>query len=183
MIPRLETERLLLREWRHEDFEALAGFMADADVTRWLNGEPLNRNDAWRNLATILGHWHLRGYGFWAVERKSDRAFIGRVGLSNPEGWPGLEVGWTLGKPYWGAGYASEAARTAMSYGFLTQPVERLISVIHVDNKPSQAVAQRVGETKGEHRDLVVAGKNYPVDLWQISREDWMRRLGEKKPL
>jgi len=55
-----------------------------------------------------IGHWTLRGYGTWAVERKSDGAFIGRVGLINPEGWPGLEVGWTLGKPYWGQGYATE---------------------------------------------------------------------------
>jgi RimJ/RimL family protein N-acetyltransferase len=183
MIPRLETERLLLREWRNEDFEPLAGFMADPDVTRWLNGEPLNRSDAWRGLTAIIGHWQLRGYGLWAVERKSDHAFIGRVGLNNPEGWPGLEIGWTLGKPYWGAGYASEAARTVMSYGFLTQPVEKLISVIHIDNKPSQAVAQRVGETKGERYDVLFGGKTYPTELWQISREDWMRRLAEKKPL
>ncbi len=183
MIPRLETERLLLREWRNDDLDALASFLADADVTRWLTGEPLNRSDSWRNLAMTLGHWQLRGYGFWAVERKSDHALIGRIGLNNPEGWPGLEVGWTLGKPYWGAGYASEAARAAMSFGFMTQPVERLISVIHVDNKPSQAVAQRVGERKGEYRDLVFGGKTYPTDIWHISREDWMRRVAEKKPL
>ena len=116
--------------------------------------------DAWRGLTAIIGHWQLRGYGLWAVERKSDRAFIGRVGLNNPEGWPGLEIGWTLGKQYWGAGYASEAARAVMSYGFLTQPVERLISVIHVDNKPSQAVAQRVGETKGEQYDICYRRKD-----------------------
>jgi RimJ/RimL family protein N-acetyltransferase len=125
----------------------------------------------------------LRGYGFWAVERKSDGALIGRIGLNNPEGWPGLEVGWTLGKPYWAAGYASEAARAAMAFGFITQPVERLISVIHVDNKPSQAVAQRIGETKGPRHDIVFAGKTIPTDIWQISREDWMRRFGEKKPV
>lgn len=183
MIPQLETDRLLLREWRKEDFEPIAGFLADPDVTRWLSGEPLSRTDAWRSHCAVIGQWYLRGYGFWAVERKSDRALIGRIGLNNPEGWPGLEVAWTLGKPYWGAGYASEAARAAMNFGFLTQPVERLISVIHVDNKPSQAVAQRIGETKGERREIVMGGKAFPTDIWHISRDDWMRRLVEKRPV
>jgi RimJ/RimL family protein N-acetyltransferase len=183
MIPRLETDRLLLREWRIEDFEPLADFYSDADVMRWLTGEPLSRHDTWIRLASVIGHWQLRGYGVWAVERKSDGAFVGRVGLNNPEGWPGLEVAWTLGKPYWGAGYASEAARAAMSYGFLSQPVDRLISVIHIDNKPSQSVAQRIGETKVGRKDLTVGGKTFPTEIWQIQREDWMRRLGEKKPV
>jgi len=183
MIPRVDTDRLLLREWRNEDFDALAQMLADPDVTRWLTGEPLPRCEAWRNLCATLGHWHLRGYGFWAVERKSDHALIGRIGLNNPEGWPGLEIGWTLGKSYWGAGYASEAARAVMSYGFMTQPVDRLISVIHVDNKPSQAVAQRIGESKGERYDVPYGGKIFPTDIWHISRDDWMRRLVEKRPM
>ncbi len=176
LIPRLETERLILRELRQDDFEALASFMADPEVTRYLTGEPMTRSDAWRSMATTLGHWQLRGYGIWAVERKSDGAFMGRVGLLNPEGWPGLEVGWTLGQPYWGAGYATEAARTAMNYAFLTQPVERIISVIDPDNKASQAVATRLGETRGERRELVIAGKKYIADLWAITREEWKKR-------
>ena len=110
MIPRLETERLILREFSPDDFEAFAAFMADEDVTRYLTGRPMSRADAWRSLASSIGHWHLRGYGTWAVERKEDKAFMGRVGMINPEGWPGLEIGWTLGKPHWGKGYATEAA-------------------------------------------------------------------------
>lgn len=183
IIPRLETERLLLREWRIEDFEPLAQFYSDLDVMRWLTGETLTRSETWRGMAAIIGQWYLRGYGIWAVERKSDRAFIGRIGLNNPEGWPGVEIAWTLGKPYWRAGYASEAARTVMNYGFMTQPVDRLISIIHVDNKPSQAVAQRIGETKGEPYEMKYAGKTFPTNIWQISREDWLRRLGEKRPV
>jgi len=175
MIPTLETERLVLRAWKQEDFEPYARFMADADVMRYLSGVSLSRADAWRNLAAILGHWVLRGYGMWAVERKSDGAFIGRVGLWNPEGWPGLEVGWTLGKVYWGQGYATEAARAAMAYGFLTQPVDRLISVIDPRNAPSQAVATRLGETRGERREIVHNGKTFTADIWSIAREDWRR--------
>jgi RimJ/RimL family protein N-acetyltransferase len=173
MIPRLETERLILREWRREDFEPLALFMADPDVTRYLNGEPLSRADAWRNMASLVGHWSLRGYGMWVVERKSDGAFLGRVGMNNPEGWPGLEVGWTLGKEHWGQGYATEAARVAMRYAFLTQPVDKIISVIHIENTPSQAVATRLGEARGPRHDIHVGGKIFPTELWGITRAQW----------
>jgi RimJ/RimL family protein N-acetyltransferase len=120
----------------------------------------------------------LRGYGAWAVERKSDSAMVGRVGMINPEGWPGLEIGWTLGKAAWGKGYATEAAAAALRYAFLTQPVDRLISNIDPENVASQAVANRLGESKGERTALRVAGKDYPVDIWSITRGEWQRRAG-----
>jgi RimJ/RimL family protein N-acetyltransferase len=176
MIPRLETERLILREYRPQDFEAFAAFMADPDVVRYLHGEPMARADAWRLLAAGIGHWTLRGYGTWAMERKSDGAFIGRVGLINPEGWPGLEVGWTLGKPYWRQGYATEAARASLRYAFLTQPVDRIISCIDAGNKPSQAVALKLGESKGPPQDIVIGGKTFTADIWSITRAQWQRQ-------
>ena len=176
MIPRLETERLILRECRPEDFDAFAMFMADPEVVRFLHGEPMARADAWRAFAAGIGHWYLRGYGVWAVERKSDGAFMGRVGLYNPEGWPGLEVGWTLGKPYWGQGYATEAAKASLHYGFLTQPVDRLLSVIDPGNKRSQAVAIKLGENKGAAEDIILGGKIFRADVWSIARAKWQRQ-------
>ncbi len=175
MIPRLETERLILRALRNEDLDAFAAFMADEDVARYLSGTPMTRDEAWRSLATALGHWQLRGYGTWAVERREDGAFIGRVGMINPDGWPGLEIGWTLGKPYWGAGYATEAAAAAMRYAFLTQPVDKLISCIDPDNVASQAVARRVGESKGPRTELKIGTRAYPIDIWSITRVEWSR--------
>lgn len=177
MIPILETERLILRGWKAEDFEDHARQMGDSEVTRYLTGEPMARNDAWRYMASLVGHWELRGYGHWAIERKSDRRFLGRTGLWNPEGWIGIEIGWTLGREHWGKGYASEAARAAMAYAFLTQDLETLISVIHVDNMASQAVATRLGETRGHAHDIVYQGKTFPTDVWSISRAAWQRGL------
>ena len=178
MIPRLETERLWLREYRPEDFEAFASFMADPEVVRYLHGTPMARTDAWRLMSSSIGHWTLRGYGTWAVERKSDGAFMGRVGLINPEGWPGLEVGWTLGQPYWGQGYATEAGKAALRYAFLTQPVAKILSCIDPANKASQAVAIRLGETKGAPHEIVMGGKAYACDLWSITRDEWRRLHG-----
>src|SRR5713226_8257785 len=91
----LETERLLLRMWREDDFEAYAEICADPEVMRYLGGKPLSRLDAWRNMAMMVGHWHLRGYGHWVVEEKASGKFIGRIGFLNAEGWPGFELGWT----------------------------------------------------------------------------------------
>jgi RimJ/RimL family protein N-acetyltransferase len=173
MIPRLETERLILREWRQSDLDSMAMILGDPEVMRYLTGEPLARSDAWRNMASAAGHWVLRGYGTWAVERKSDGALIGRVGLIQPEGWPGLEVGWTLGRAFWGHGYATEAAQASMRHGFLTQPVDKLLSLIHPENRQSQAVARRLGETQGPFHEVTIGGKNYPVHIWSISRADW----------
>lgn len=177
-IPRLETQRLIMRAFCADDFEAFAGFMADEDVMRYLTGSTMTRAEAWRALAANIGHWELRGYGTWAVERKEDGALLGRVGMINPEGWPGLEIGWTLGKAYWGKGYATEAAAVAMRFAFLTQPVDRLISCIDPDNIASQAVAARLGEAKGERRELVMSGRTYVIDIWSISRVEWSRNQG-----
>jgi RimJ/RimL family protein N-acetyltransferase len=176
VIPQLQTERLLLRGFTQEDFEDYARFHADPEVMRYISGSPASRTEAWRSFAVMIGHWALRGYGMWGVERKSDGALVGRVGLWNPEGWPGLEVGWTLGREFWGQGYATEAARTAMDFAFITQDIARLLSVIDVGNQPSQRVAERLGETRGDQRMIEFAGKTFTADIWSISREDWTRR-------
>jgi RimJ/RimL family protein N-acetyltransferase len=176
MIPQLETERLIMRGPGAQDFEPFAAMMADPDVARFIAPAPMERPDAWRALSSAIGHWVLRGYGAWTVISKADGAFVGRVGMINPEGWPGLEIGWTLNKPFWGKGYATEAAAAAMRYAFLTQPVDRLISNIDPENTPSQAVALRLGETKGERSALRIGGKDYPIDIWVITRDQWRAR-------
>jgi RimJ/RimL family protein N-acetyltransferase len=114
-VPRLSTTRLLLRGWQESDLEAYAAMSADQEVMRYIGGV-LEQAQSWRQMALHAGHWVLRGYGNWAVERQVDGVLLGRCGLWNPEGWPGLEVGWKLARHAWGQGYATEAARAAIDW-------------------------------------------------------------------
>jgi RimJ/RimL family protein N-acetyltransferase len=141
-VPTLTTERLTLRGWREDDLDAYAAIAADPEVMRFMGG-PLDRADTWRQIAVFVGHWELRGHGLWVVER--DGELIGRVGLLRPEGWPGLEVGWLLGRDAWGHGYATEAARAAVDHAWRELGARELISLIAPDNHASARVAQRLG--------------------------------------
>ena len=143
----LETTRLILRMFRESDIDAYAEMCADSEVMRYIgNGKPLSRAEAWRNMAMMLGHWELRGYGLWAVEERASGAMIGRVGCWNPEGWPGFELGWMLRRTYWGHGFATEAARVALDYAFEELNQLHVISVIQPANQASIRVAERLGE-------------------------------------
>jgi RimJ/RimL family protein N-acetyltransferase len=143
-IPILETDRLVMRGWREADFDASAATNADPDVQRYLGG-PQDREESWRSFAVQVGHWHLRGYGQWALERRTDGRLVGRAGLWHPEGWFGLEVGWKLHRDAWGHGYATEAAAAALGWAWSNVDAERIISVIHPENAASLRVAGRLG--------------------------------------
>jgi RimJ/RimL family protein N-acetyltransferase len=143
----LETPRLFLREFREEDLDSYAAICADQEVVRHIGeGKPLTRVETWQHMATMVGHWHLRGYGMWAVEERESGALIGRVGFWNPEGWPGFELGWMLGRTYWGHGLATEGARVALDYAFSRLEQTRVISLIRSENMRSIRVAERLGE-------------------------------------
>ena len=142
----LETERLIMRMWRNADFEEYAELCADPEVMRFLGGKVFDRTEAWRQMASMIGHWYLRGYGIWAVEEKDSGRLAGRIGCINPEGWPGFEVGWTLKREFWGKGYATEAGRRALEYGFNELDKPHIISLIHPENRASIRVAERLGE-------------------------------------
>ena len=143
-MPCLETPRLILRGWRPGDARAHAAITADPEVMRHLGGV-LSAPQSWRQMAQHAGHWVLRGYGPWAIERRADGALLGRAGLWNPDGWPGLELGWVLARHAWGHGYATEAARAAMGWAWASVEADRLISVIAPENTASVRVAERLG--------------------------------------
>jgi RimJ/RimL family protein N-acetyltransferase len=166
----LQTDRLLLRMFREDDLDRYAGICADPDVMRYLGGgNTLSRAEAWRQMAMIIGHWHLRGYGIWAVEERESRNLVGRIGFFNPEGWPGFELGWVLGREYWGRGYASEGARRALNYAFTEMNREKIISLIRPENRGSIRVAERLGERLEGRTELF--GKE--VLVYGIDKAAW----------
>ncbi|MGA8278874.1 MAG: GNAT family N-acetyltransferase [Rhodanobacteraceae bacterium] len=145
-IPTIETERLRLSALGERHFEAYASMLADASSTRFVgDGQPLDRMNAWRSMAMLLGHWVLRGYGMWAVELKESGEFVGRVGLHNPEGWPDMELGWMLMPDQRHHGYATEAGSAVLEYAFANLDTQRVISLIRADNNASERVARRLG--------------------------------------
>jgi RimJ/RimL family protein N-acetyltransferase len=165
----LETDRLILRMFRDEDFEQHALICADPDVMRFLGeGRPLERWEAWRSMAMILGHWQLRGFGPWAVEERVSGKLIGRIGFFHPDGWPGFELGWVLGREFWGKGYASEGARRALDYAFTEMDRDHVISLIHPENTGSIKVAERLGESVEAKTELF----GHEVLIYGLNRQN-----------
>ncbi len=176
----LETQRLVLRMLRESDLDAYAEMCGDAEVMRFLgNGQTLSRADAWRNLAMMLGHWQLRGYGLWAVEEKASGTLVGRVGFWEPEGWPAFEAGWTLRRAFWGRGFATEAAHAALDHAFCRMARPHVISLIRVGNQASVRVAERLGERLEGRMEL----NGFDTWIYGIGREEWEQREGRHASL
>jgi len=166
MTIQLETERLLLRQWRLDDFDTYEKMCADEEIMRYIGGKAFSRIEAWRHMAYLVGHWELLGYGHFAVEEKASGRFIGRIGFLNPGGWPGFEIGWTLAREAWGKGFAIEGARRALDFAFKELDKPHVISLIHPENKASIRVAERLGE-KVEGKTEVLG---IPVLIYGIDR-------------
>ncbi|MBN1630175.1 MAG: GNAT family N-acetyltransferase [Thermoleophilia bacterium] len=145
--PIIETERLRLRPFRQEDTDVYAAMCADPKVMRYLSptGEILSREDAWRQMAMLVGHWELRGFGIWAAEERQTGCFVGRIGLHYPEGWPDRELGWALRQEFWGRGLAFEGARAVADHAFRDLGWTHLISLIRPGNGRSVRVAENLG--------------------------------------
>jgi RimJ/RimL family protein N-acetyltransferase len=125
-------------------------------------------------MAAWLGQWELRGTGQWALDEKATGSLVGRAGLHHPprDDWPGVEVGWVLRPDRWGRGYATEAARRALDYGFNELGLERVCSVILAENSASIAVARRLGFQFGEER-VLSHFPSLPHGIWWLDRSDW----------
>jgi RimJ/RimL family protein N-acetyltransferase len=153
----VETDRLILRAPQARDRAEIAAFNGDPQMGAWL-AKTLTREESDAMVDRILGEIAEHGFGFWAVERKADRAVIGLAGLlvmgaDLPPG-PALEVGWRLTPSAWGQGYATEAARAAVGWGFANREAPEIVAVTAVSNLASQAVMRRIGMAPEPWRDF-----------------------------
>jgi RimJ/RimL family protein N-acetyltransferase len=144
---RLETERLILREWQDGDREPYASFVTDPEVRRFYTNV-LDRQQADEMIDRFIAYLARDGYGLLAVERKADGVLMGDVGIVPVEmpirRNPPVEIGWLLGKQFWGQGYAPEAASAWVQYAFTTLDLAEIVAWTAVANVPSQRVMQKI---------------------------------------
>lgn len=179
--PRLETERLILRPIRVEDFEAWAEFAADAESMRFLGG-PQPRAVAWRGFAAMAGSWALYGFGMFSVIEKASGRWLGRLGPWRPEGWPGTEIGWGMVRDAEGRGFAFEGARAAIDWAFATLGWTEIIHCIDDGNERSIALARRLGSV-WQRRALLPAPIAVEISVYGQSRTDWRARAAQPRGL
>jgi RimJ/RimL family protein N-acetyltransferase len=150
-IPVLETDRLLLRGHRLDDFPASAAMWADSNVTRHIMGKPCSEEESWSRLLRYIGHWKLAGFGYWVVEEKATGHFVGEVGFADYKrdiepsihGMP--ELGWVLTSAMHGKGYATEAAGAALAWGDKHFGSSKTVCLIAPENVASLRVAEKCG--------------------------------------
>jgi RimJ/RimL family protein N-acetyltransferase len=148
----LRTSRLLLRQWRDDDVAAFAELSADPAVMEYLV-VPL---PGW--VARKRAHWEEYGFGQWVVEIPGEASFIGVVGLETVSYeapfTPAVEIAWRLARAYWGRGYATEAARAALDYGFNELGLTEIVALTVPANWRSRRVMERLGMTRAEADDF-----------------------------
>jgi len=143
IIPeQIETKRLVLRMSRDDkDWQALHKYYSNEECTKYTTGRILTESESWRTVASMIGHWHLRGYGPYTIEEKSSGNVLGLVGLWYPNDWPEPEIKWGLIRDYWGQGFASEAALAVQKVASEHLPHITPISLIHTENNNSKKLA------------------------------------------
>ncbi|WP_250285706.1 GNAT family N-acetyltransferase [Frankia sp. CiP1_Cm_nod2] len=171
-IPTLVTERLILRDWRAEDITPYSRMTQEPEMSRYTGGGPMDEEAVWRHAAFQLGHWALRGFGMWVVRDRFTGEFIGRAGLYEELGWPGVEVAWTVRRDRWGQGLAPEAGTAAVEFAFLHVGVDRVVSICHPDNARSRRVMEKVGLALDGAWSL----HGRPSVVYAITREAWAAR-------
>lgn len=172
---RIETERLILRPPRAQDFDAYAANMADVGAAHFIGG-PQVREMAWRGFLALAGAWLIQGYSMFSVIEKSSGQWIGRLGPWFPDGWPGPEIGWGLARSAWGKGYAYEATVASIDWAFEYLDWSEIIHSIHPANQPSQALARRLGSACRGPGKLPPPLEAVPIEIWGQTREQWRAR-------
>jgi RimJ/RimL family protein N-acetyltransferase len=147
-IPTLLTPRLILRALQADDLDAFAAMHANPEVMRTLGtGVTRSRAETWDGMARMLGQWALRGYGMFAVVESGSGRFIGRAGILHPYEWEEPELAYGFDQPYWGRGYATEAATILHRWAFLPMTMPSLVSYVLPGNQRSRRVLEKLGAT------------------------------------
>ncbi|MEO7222339.1 MAG: GNAT family N-acetyltransferase [Devosia sp.] len=167
------TDRLILRDYRPADLPLYVELSADPTVMRYMGG-PRSADHCERELAAISKAYAETGIGMLAVERQADGVFLGICGLSREQWYPDdLQIGWRFFQPYWGHGYATEAALVWRDFAF-GRGASRLISISDVPNTRSHRVMQRLGMSHDHTATLTDDRETFEAHVYVLRRDDWM---------
>jgi len=145
-IPILTTPHLALRAFTREDVDPMFRLMGEPDVLRYFPpAPPLTRERVERMVGRLLRHWDELGYGLWAVEARSGGALMGRCGLQRIPETEEVEIDFLLGKPFWGHGFATEAASAGLDYARTALVAPRIVGIVHPENLASRRVLEKIG--------------------------------------
>lgn len=142
-VPHLYTERLMLREYRREDFDVFAAHLADPASSAHLGAA--DRAAAWRLFCSHAGQWLIQGAGWWAVEDKETGQLVGNIGGFFREDSTVLELGWNTYRDFWGQGFAKEAAAAVVNHAFEIRSEPKVRALIASANESSLRVAKGLG--------------------------------------
>ncbi len=148
--PSLTTERLELRRFTAADLEPLLAVFADAEVMRYVGAErrPLRRSQVSALMSRVRADWSEHGFGLLAITERETGRLVGEAGLQYLEEGPDIELGYTLGRAAWGRGYATEAARAILRWGFAGLRLHRIVAVADPANAASLRVLEKLGMTE-----------------------------------
>jgi RimJ/RimL family protein N-acetyltransferase len=150
----LETERLLLRRWKKEDYLPFYKMNSDPEVMELLL-KVLTREESDALIDKLETYFDEHNYGYWALEEKSSGKLIGFTGLMpSPLDPSSIQISWRLMKEYWGKGYATEAARATIDFGLNQLKLSEIVSLTVPHNLRSRAVMERIGMTRNASDDF-----------------------------
>lgn len=165
-VPVIETERLRLRAPSLGDLSLYTEHFSVAEASHF-NGGPMTALDIWQRLAADIGHWSLRGYGFWVCEDKELGEAVGGCGLIWPDGWPRSELTWWIAPRFRRRGYALEASRAAVAFGYDTLKWDLVETHMRDENVAARSLVEKLGGS-------VMARETFPDgktrDIFHIPR-------------
>lgn len=185
----LTTERLILRHWKEADLEPFAALNADPVVMEHFP-KLSTLQETKEMIERIEAAFAKNTFGLWAVELKSTNEFIGFVGLARPNFdahfTPCVEIGWRLAKEFWGKGYAPEAARESLKYGFEQSGLEEIIAITSTTNVNSMTVMKKIGmkTNPDENFPHPKLEDGHPLQmhvLYRLSKDQWLKSQAQNK--
>ncbi|MFG2834178.1 GNAT family N-acetyltransferase [Streptomyces zaomyceticus] len=172
----IRTPRLILRQWSDDDLVPLSEINADPEVMRWIDdGSVRDLERTAEDIERYEEEWDEEGFGIFAVELIASGELIGFAGLSVPEYLPevvpDVEIDWRLGRPFWGQGYASEAAHAVLEFALQDRGLDKVVAITHISNQGAENVIGKLGMT--EERETNHPVHDVPLRIWAIDLTEY----------